>query len=591
MVDREVNLPEKKEEAKMKKTVLLIMLLFACASAIYAQYDEKQILTQQANQLLMQRQYVQAEQLFLQILDKYPNDLNSINQLMNIYFTLSQTDKAEATLNKYQRTLPPQTYSELLIQLLIMQAKVDVAWQETMRYLNIYGQDEYKYRRLATFFERKAFYDKVIELYTRARIQLGKPDLFRLEMANTAMNYHQLEKAIYEYMAYTENNPVYMFYTNNQLKTILQEDSTLISVVSAIADSSKNSVLKEIYANALINLQDYKTALNIYKQLELQKMWHFAEEQTAAGNDSIAFEAYSYLETKETDMVKKMDLRYRLAELKYQQRNYPATEQIILESLSLPFWKEKNLYYRSTVGVKLRKLMAEIKLAKNEPVDSALAWLNEAKKFSRNNLEAQEMDLEIARLYILSGEKTKAQNILKTINHKNLMEKRDYLNFLNTLLEGETALADTLMNDFIIRYPESQYTNDAIYLMMFSLNMAEQEKKSFYSAIRLLQLNSQSGIDTLEVIFNHNKDEEILLLAIEWAIAFGNDSKAKELLQYEFQDEVAADYAALLRLLLVSDKEEEQRLAREFLKNKPNSIFSPDFRQKISRWAASRPNL
>ena len=591
MVDREVNLPEKKEEAKMKKTVLLIMLLIACASAIYAQYDEKQILTQQANQLLMQRQYVQAEQLFLQILDKYPNDLNSINQLMNIYFTLSQTDKAEATLNKYQRTLPPQTYSELLIQLLIMQAKVDVAWQETMRYLNIYGQDEYKYRRLATFFERKAFYDKVIELYTRARIQLGKPDLFRLEMANTAMNYHQLEKAIYEYMAYTENNPVYMFYTNNQLKTILQEDATLISVVSAIADSSNSSVLKEIYANALLNLQDYKTALNIYKQLEPQKMWRFAEEQTAAGNDSIAFEAYSYLETGETDMVKKMDLRYRLAEIKYQQRDYPATEQIIMESLSLPFWKDRNLYYRSSVGVKLRKLMAEIKLAKNEPVDSALVWLNEAKKFSRNNLESQEMDLEIARLYILNGDIIKAQNLLKTINHNTLMEKRDYLNFLNTLLEGETALADTLMNEFIIRYPESQYANDAIYLMMFTLNMAEQDKKSFYSAIRLLQLNRQSGIDTLVVIFSHNQDEEVLLLAIEWAIAFGNDSKAKELLQYDFQDEVAADYAALLRLLMVADKAEEQRLAREFLKNKPNSIFSPDFRQKISRWSASRPNL
>ena len=575
----------------MKKAVLLILLLIACASAIYAQYDEKQILTQQANQLLMQRQYVQAEQLFLRILDKYPNDTNSINQLMNIYFTLSQTDKAEATLTKYQRTLPPQTYSELLIQLLIMQAKVEEAWQETMRYLNIYGQDEYKYRRLASFFERKAFYDKVIELYTRARNQLGKPDLFRLEMANTAMNYHQFEKAIREFMAYTENNPVYMFYTNNQLKTILQEDATLISVVSAIADSSNSSVLKEIYANALLNLQDYKTALNIYKQLEPQKMWRFAEEQTAAGNDSISFEAYSYLETGETDMVKKMDLRYRLAEIKYQQRDYPATEQIIMESLSLPFWKDRNLYYRSSVGVKLRKLMAEIKLAKNEPVDSALVWLNEAKKFSRNNLESQEMDLEIARLYILNGDKTKAQNLLKTINHNNLMEKRDYLNFLNTLLEGETALADTLMNEFIIRYPESQYANDAIYLMMFTLNMAEQDKKSFYSAIRLLQLNRQSGIDTLVVIFSHNQDEEVLLLAIEWAIAFGNDSKAKELLQYDFQDEVAADYAALLRLLMVADKAEEQRLAREFLKNKPNSIFSPDFRQKISRWSASRPNL
>ena len=113
----------------MKKTVLLILILFACISAINAQYDEKQILTQQANQLLMQRQYAQAEQLFLQILDKYPGDINAVNQLMNIYFTLSQTDKAETTLNKYQRALPPQTYSELLIQLLIMQAKVEDAWQ------------------------------------------------------------------------------------------------------------------------------------------------------------------------------------------------------------------------------------------------------------------------------------------------------------------------------------------------------------------------------------------------------------------------------------------------------------------------------
>ncbi|MBP7333341.1 MAG: tetratricopeptide repeat protein, partial [Candidatus Cloacimonas sp.] len=299
----------------MKKTVLLILILFACISAINAQYDEKQILTQQANQLLMQRQYAQAEQLFLQILDKYPGDINAVNQLMNIYFTLSQTDKAETTLNKYQRALPPQTYSELLIQLLIMQAKVEDAWQETLRYLELYGQDEYKYRHLASFFERKAFYDKVIELYTRARNQLGKPDLFRLEMANSAMNYHQFEKAIREYMAYTENNPVYMFYTNNQLKTILQEDSTLISVVAALADSSKSIVLKEIYANALLSLQDYKTALNIYKQLDPQKMLHFAEEQTAAGNESIAFEAYSYLASIETDMAKKMDLRYRLAEI------------------------------------------------------------------------------------------------------------------------------------------------------------------------------------------------------------------------------------------------------------------------------------
>lgn len=575
----------------MHKKILLILILFACLSAIYAQYDEKQIITQQANQLLIQRQYAQAEQLFLQILEKYPNDLNSIYQLMNLYFTLSQTDKAEATLNKYQRILPPQTYSELHIQLLVLQANVDTAWQETMRYLETFGEDEFKYRRLATFFERKAFYDKVMDLYTMARNRLGKPDLFRLEMANTALNYRQFEKAIREYMAYTENNPPYLFFTNNQLKTILQEDSSLISVVSAIADSSNSSILKEIYANALIQLQDYKTALDIYKQLEPQKLLRFAEDQSAAGNDSIAFEAYNYLESRETDMVKKMDLLYRLAELKYQERDFSSSEKIILESLAKPFWKDKNLSTRFSVGVKLRKLMADLKLAKNEPVDSVLFWLNEAKKYCRNNLETQEMDVEIARLHILQGDKQSAENILKTINYSNLQEIVAYLNFFNVLLAGETSLADTLMNEFIIKYPDSIYANDAIYLMMFTLNIADQDKNSFYSAIRLLQLNRQSGIDTLEVIFSHNQDEEILLLAIEWAIAFGNVQKAETLLQYDFKDDVASDYAALLRLILVLDPVEEQRIAKEFLKNKPNSVFSPDFRQKINRWAASRPNL
>ncbi len=201
------------------------------------------------------------------------------------------------------------------------------------------------------------------------------------------------------------------------------------------------------------------------------------------------------------------------------------------------------------------------------------------------------MDLEIARLYILNSEKEKADNILKTINYNTLMETRSYLNFLNTFLAGETALADTLMNEFIIRYPESKYTNDAIYLMMFTLNMDEQDRSTFYSAVRLLQLNHPSGIDSLEVIFKHNKDEEILLLAIEWAIAFGDETRAAALLQYDFQDEIASDYAALLRLLLVADRDEEQRMAKEFLKNKPNSVFSPDFRKKISRWATSKPNI
>lgn len=573
------------------KSIILLLLLCSFLAIAWGQYNEKEILFQQAYQLLAQRQYSQAEQLFIQLLDKYPNDMNSIMQLLNIYFSLSQTDKAEALLAKYQRVLTPQSYSEQHIQLLVLQAKPLDAWQESMAYLDAYNHDEQKYRRLASYFERKGFYDKVLELYAMGRQRLQNPELFRLEIANTSLNYRMLEPAIREYLSYLEKNPVNLFFTINQIKTILLEDSTLISVVGAIADSSSSSVLKELYAGALINLKNYATALEIYKQLDPIKMYRFAEEQSAADNDSIAFSAYEYLSLNEKDEVKNADLLFRMAQIRFANADFASTNAILRRSVALPFWKDRNLSFRSTVGVRIRKLMADNCLALGMPADSAKAWLEEAKIYGRDIVEKQEIDLEIARLLIMLGDQAAATKILQATNQSKLFETRDYLGFLAALLSNQGTLADSLMNEFVIKYPGSAFTNDAIYLNMLTINMDPADQLLFFAAIRLLQLNQKSGLDSLELVFTHNKDEELRLLAIEWAMGFGDFNRASLLLDYAFEDQLAAEYAELLRLLLTKDKAEEQRLAREFLKAKPNSIFSPDFRNRISRMSSMKPNL
>jgi TolA-binding protein len=557
----------------------------------YAQYNEKDILFQQAAQMLAQRQYAQAEQLYIMVLDKYPNDIATITQLLQIYFALMQTDKAEALLSKYQRVIPAQVYSEQHIQLLVMQAKVSEAWQESLAYLALFNHEEYRYRQIASYFERKGFYDKVLELYQMARVKLNKPEFFRLEIANASMNYRLFEQAIREYLAYLETSPVTLFFTNNQLKTILEEDSTLISVIAGIADSSASAVVKEAYAGALLSRKDYYGALNVYKQLELAKLYRFADDQAASGNDSLAYLAYEYAESLEKDPLKKAELSYRMALISYQRADYAATKALIENNLSLPLWQDRNLAYKSGYAVKIRKLMAETCLAMGSNADSAIVWLEEAKKYARDNTERQETDLEIARLCILKGDVAAATRIIASVKEPALAEKKDYLAFLGALLSNRIALADTLMNDFIIRHPASSYTNDAIYLVMLTLGMQATEQPMFFSAIKLLQMNQVSGIDTLETVFRLNGDEELLLLAIEWSIGLGATERAVEMLNYSFTDPVAAEYTELLKLLMVNDKNEAQRLAREFLKAKPNSIFSPDFRQRISRWSASRPNL
>ncbi len=576
---------------KLAISFSLLAILLLGLLPLFGQYNEREILNQQANQLIAQRQYAQAEQLFKVILDKYPGDLNSILQLLNIYFSLSQTDKAEELLNQYQRQIPETTYSEQRIQLLVMQAKVNEAWQASQSFLDLYGHDEFKYRRLASFFERKAFYDKVLELYQQARTKLKNPELFRLEIANTSMNYRQFSTAVYEYLAFLMKNPVNLFFTNNQLKTILQEDSTQIAIIAAIADSSSNQAIKEAYASALLTQRDYTTALQIYKQLDTQKMSRFADEQAAAGNAIIAFQAYAYLDSVETDALRKVDLRYRMAGIKYQEADYQTTLAIVDSTLSFPLWKDRSLSNRTGIGVKLRKLRSELSLALGEPADSAMKWLEDAKNFGRDQLERQEMDLEIARLKIMSNNRSRAQEILRTISQPKLQEGKEYLEFFSSLLAGEQNLADSLMNTFVIRYPGSVYTNDAIYLMMLSLGLKPADLPSFYSAIRLLQLNRKAGLDTLEMVISHNEDEELRLLAAEWAIGLSEFQRAKAILEHDFTDTIASEYASLLKLALVENKAEEQFLAREFLKNKPNSIFSPGFRQIISRLSNNRPNL
>ncbi len=136
----------------MRKSIVFLLLMLSLYGLSHGQYNEKDILSQQAYQMFMQRQYAQAEQLYLQILEKYPGDISTINQVLLIYFALSQTDKAEALLTKYQRTIPTQVYSEQHIQLLVLQAKVQEAWQESMSYLELNNHDEYRYRLLASYF-------------------------------------------------------------------------------------------------------------------------------------------------------------------------------------------------------------------------------------------------------------------------------------------------------------------------------------------------------------------------------------------------------------------------------------------------------
>ena len=110
------------------------------------------------------------------------------------------------------------------------------------------------------------------------------------------------------------------------------------------------------------------------------------------------------------------------------------------------------------------------------------------------------------------------------------------------------------------------------------------------AAWRANQLRDPFAPTMLITLYAGTQDEELLILAVEWAIAMGDKAQALSILSHDWQDEVARDYAALLSMFLQESGEEQQRQAREFLRQNPNSVFSPSFRARLIRESRGRPD-
>ena len=567
------------------------MILLLLGQMLYAQFDEKSILTQQGYQLMSRRQYSEAEQIFKQVLAKYPADTNSVLQLIQIHFATSQPEKAEAVLQEFGRILPQTLYTEQMIQVHIMQGKLQPAWDLSLSYIAQNPSDQNRYRTLAAYFERRGFYEQGLELYQMARKNFGNESLFSLEIANSALNYRQLELSLREYLRYLDQNPANLYFVSNQCKTIIKEDSTLVSVLGAFSSGAVNPVIYELYANVLLELKQFDRALEIYKSLSWDKLHRFAEEQFVALNDSVAYAAFAHLSTSVSDDIQKAEYRYKMAQISMRNLRWAETKQNIQSIINDPVLSNRNFRARSALGLLSRKLMAELVLAQSAAIDSALFWFKEAQAFARNQIEQSEIELELSRLMIISKQYTLAEDKLKSIRDIRQAEQGKYYSYLIALMQKNLAVADSLMNEYIIAYPGSRFTNDMIYLMMLAYSLEGEDLDLFLDAYRQRQLYQRDAVDMLMTIFAHNADEELRLLAIEWALQLADKQEALRLLEYEWQDSIAKEYAALLKLKLSTDSETEQRYAREFLRNNPNSIFSPNFRQSINRIGTNKPNL
>ncbi len=569
--------------------LLPVLLLLCGILPLKAQYNEQQILTQQAYQLLARRQFNEAEQAFLQILTRFPNDSNSVLQLMQIYLQTSQLTKAETLLNEQRRILSPNLYTEQSILLTIHQGRAPEALSMAQNYLEQLGHDQAKYRQLASFFEQRSFYEQSLILYQAARDHFANQDLFTLESANAALNFRRLDLALSKYLQWLKLNPNNLYFVNNQVKTILQEDSGLIEQIGTEASNNQLPALWELYAGALQSLNRNLEALEAFKHLPEARMQRFTEELIAAGNYDIALLSLAHLKDSASSVIARADYVLKMSQVLFSQGDIEASTAVLDSLLAEPELDSPQFRNGSRVNYQARKLLAELQINKAVQMDSVFTTLESMRRYARGAGEQSEASLQIAKLHLMNSGYESAERALDQVLDNQQFHTREYYRILSSMLRLEIDVADSLLNEMIIAYPSSPWINDLIGFMMIVLSIPEDSQASFMRAFQAYNLRQEGAIALLLEVYGQTSDEEILILASEWAAGLGKREEAIAILNHEFTDPISAEYAGVLRLNYTQDIEAKSRVAREFLSENPTSVFSPGFRAILSRGQFDRP--
>ena len=244
----------------------------------------------------MQGSTERAAQVYQDILKRFPGDYSVVERYIQILYKQSKIDQAADILDKNKNLFPEYNLVINQIEIYLKKNQLKEAVKLTDQYLSTVASQIQVYRNIAAIFERNNQFEPAIQVYLRARSYFTDPYQYTYELAN---DYYQIQNYPYatqEYLKHLEKHNEYLNIIQNQLKSILKEDPSVINSIRDFSNTKKQPIILELYANALVQTRKYPDAIRVFEQLPKEKLLMFADEQYAENNDSIAVEAYqSYL--------------------------------------------------------------------------------------------------------------------------------------------------------------------------------------------------------------------------------------------------------------------------------------------------------
>ena len=514
----------------MKKIIVILLLLFSCASIAVAQQSQEE---QLALQYYKDKEYDKAVELFEKIHAKKPD-----SYIYYYYFysllELERYDDAEKMLKKQVRAYPNTPRYKVDLGFVYERsgenAKAEKLYQECLKNL---PAKETAVNELNNAFMSRGKYDYAAETILKGRKLLNNEQLLSKNLINIYKLQHHNDKIIDEVIALVKtDNEKYEKEVQTAIQDLLLDDEDnqqYMSIRTALQKFSQKNpsnilCIKELYWISQLH-KDFEEAFILAKaldkRLKMEGIFTYELATVAAENRdyNTAIEALNYIIKKGEDTHNYIQAKMKILDVKYMQLTESSPVKMVdAINLEQDFRKalEENGIHSGTLDW-IRKYAHLLAFYVNKPQE-AIDVLNQAMAATRDNKEKNQYKIDLADVQLYTGEIWDASlnysQVDKDLPNDVLGNEAKFKNAKLSFYIGEFNWAKSQL-DVLAAATSKLIANDAIYSSMLISDNLEEEEEDESDTTGALFSNSEGNLALkmyakAEFLIFQNKDDEAL---------------------------------------------------------------------------------
>ncbi len=564
----------------MNRKLITIIFFLICSIGLFANYDEKKILLNNANDMIKVRKYSLAEEIYQEAITKFPQDEDVIIALFELYIRTNKGQEGLNLLKKKTNLLANDHKIKYEITFMLMDKNFELALEKANSFLTT-SSSQADYINMGKLFQRYRAYEESIDIFLIGD-QLF-PHKFAFELADSyyfARNYSQ---ALNYYLLALEHDKASKNLINSRIRNILKNDPSSISVLidhfgndsEEIEITKDNQAIIDIYIHALLTNDRIPLALSILENYDAKQIYTKAEQFKRLKEYKISQLLYQMAIAKIDDL--RFYYRYTLnyAQMLFESASYAQADSLLnIVIADSDYGLKRNLLFDAYL------LKADISTRNKGLSNQYENLLNQAEKYAYNNNQKMSLKSRLSYFKLLQEDYSQAKKYLDQLANYGKNSNYFFNYYLFEIFQNG-SIADSLATELIIQAPESDFTIEMLDLKYILKSLKDNEKNLFLDAYRKEKLFLLEQADSLySQLYHASGNEYFLIKNAQMNIDNMNYQRARKLLSVNFKEDFARDYAAVILLYLEDDKSQlAQDMARNFLTQYPNSSFAAKVRQ------------